>query len=47
LVPDSVGLFCVCSFLDKQDFLVRSEVREYERERDARLNADVRNRSRA
>jgi Bucentaur or craniofacial development len=38
---------CTHRFVDKQDFLMRSEVREYEKERDARLNADVRNRSRA
>lgn len=30
-----------------QDFLARAEVREYEKARDQRLNADVRNRSRA
>lgn len=38
---------CARRFVDKQNFLMRSEVREYEKERDARLNADVRNRSRA
>lgn len=34
-------------YVDKQDFLARAEVREYEASRDSRLNADVRNRSRA
>jgi len=34
-------------YVDKQDFLARAEVREYEKARDQRLNADVRNRSRA
>jgi len=39
--------FTTRRYLDRQDFLARSEVREYEKERDARLNSDVRNRSRA
>lgn len=34
-------------YVDKQDFLARAEVREYESSRDSRLNADIRNRSRA
>jgi hypothetical protein len=33
-------------FLDKQDFLKRAELREYEMERDKRLAGDVRNRGR-
>jgi len=33
-------------FLDKQDFLKRAELREYEKERDKRLASDVRNRGR-
>ncbi|KAF5833702.1 bucentaur or craniofacial development-domain-containing protein [Dunaliella salina] len=33
-------------FLDKQDFLKRAELREYEKERDQRLASDVRNRGR-
>ena len=33
-------------YLDRVDFLKRAELREYEKERDARLGADVRNRGR-
>lgn len=33
-------------YLDRVDFLQRAELREYEKERDARLGADVRNRGR-
>ena len=33
-------------YLDKVDFLKRAELREYEKERDARLGADVRSRGR-
>lgn len=33
-------------YLDKVDFLKRSELREYEKERDARLSGDVRSRGR-
>lgn len=33
-------------YLDKQDFLKRAELREYEQERDKRLAADVRLRGR-
>ena len=34
------------TYLEEQDFLKRAELREYELERDARLNADVRTRGR-
>jgi Bucentaur or craniofacial development len=34
------------AFLDRQAFLGRAELREYEKERDARLGSDVRNRGR-
>jgi len=34
-------------YLDKVDFLKRSEVREYEAERDKRLSGDIRNRARS
>ncbi len=33
-------------YLDKQDFLKRAELREYELERDKRLAGDMRNRGR-
>ncbi len=34
------------TYLEEQDFLKRAELRDYELERDARLNADVRTRGR-
>ena len=33
-------------YLDKVDFLKRAELREYEKERDARLGGDIRSRGR-
>ena len=33
-------------YLDKVDFLKRAELREYEKERDARLGSDMRSRGR-
>ncbi len=33
-------------YLDKVDFLKRSELRQYEKERDARLAGDIRSRGR-
>ena len=33
-------------YLDKVDFLKRAELRQYEKERDARLGGDVRSRAR-
>ena len=33
-------------YLDKVDFLKRTELKEYEKERDARLGGDVRSRGR-
>ncbi len=33
-------------YLDKVDFLKRAELRQYEKERDARLGGDIRSRGR-